>query len=256
MEFTDVFIAIARAAGIPARESVGYAYTSNGRLRPLSFVADVLHAWPEYYDTDQHVWVPIDPTWASTTGGVNYFDKLDFNHIVFAHYGVTSDYPYPAGFYRKNGKTTKDVTVTFATSKFIQPTSNLATTISFPTLVTAGITARGSVTVENSVGAAIPAATMLIQSSPIDIAFTRTETDIPPFARFTYPVTMKIPNYFMNGNGRILTSVNGQTQQFMFKIQPITSFFLIPTLCFSGILIILLVLATRKLHLWKRQKKQ
>ena len=53
MEFTDLFIAIARAAGIPARESVGYAYTTNTKLRPLSLITDVLHAWPEYYDTEK-----------------------------------------------------------------------------------------------------------------------------------------------------------------------------------------------------------
>lgn len=53
MEFTDLFISIARAAGIPARRIVGYAYTNNTKLRPLSLVTDVLHAWPEYYDTEK-----------------------------------------------------------------------------------------------------------------------------------------------------------------------------------------------------------
>jgi transglutaminase-like putative cysteine protease len=256
MEFTDVFIAIARAAGIPAREAVGYAYTSNSRLRPLSLVADVLHAWPEYYDNDQHVWIPIDPTWANTTGGVNYFDKLDFNHIVFAHYGAQSDYPYPAGFYRQDGKTTKDVTVTFATSKFIQPTPELATTISFPAVITAGITARGSVTVQNNTGGSVPSANITIQSTPIDVAITKTETNIPPFAILSYPLAMTLPHYFSSGNGRLVVTVNDQTQQLTFRIQPITAFFIIPSLCFGGILILLLVLTTRKLQLWKHRKKQ
>jgi transglutaminase-like putative cysteine protease len=256
MEFTDLFIAIARAAGIPARESVGYAYTTNSRLRPLSLVADVLHAWPEYYDSEQKLWVPVDPTWANTTGGVNYFDKLDFNHIVFTHYGKSSDYPYPAGFYRKNGKTTKDVTVTFASSRFIQPTSKLATVISFPKLVTAGITARGSVSVENAIGAAVPSATITIQSTPVDVAITKTETNIPPYGKLTYPVTMTVPNYLSGGNGRIAADINGEIQQYMFKIQPITAYFIFPILCFSGILVILLILTIRKAHVWKHRKKR
>jgi transglutaminase-like putative cysteine protease len=46
LEFTDLFIAIARAAGIPAREVNGYAYTQDEKQRPLSLVKDVLHAWP------------------------------------------------------------------------------------------------------------------------------------------------------------------------------------------------------------------
>ena len=43
-EFTDLFIAIARAASIPARRDTGFAYTANSRLRPLSLIEDVLTA--------------------------------------------------------------------------------------------------------------------------------------------------------------------------------------------------------------------
>jgi transglutaminase-like putative cysteine protease len=51
LEFTDLFIAIARAAGIPAREIDGFGYTQNAINRPISIDEDILHAWPEYYDT-------------------------------------------------------------------------------------------------------------------------------------------------------------------------------------------------------------
>ncbi len=256
MEFTDLFIAIARAAGIPAREAVGYSYTTNSRLRPLSLVADVLHAWPEYYDSEKKVWIPVDPTWANTTGGVNYFDKLDFNHIVFAIYGKSSDYPYPAGFYRKSGKTTKDVTVAFAESRFILPAAKLNTSVSFPKLVTAGITARGEVTVQNTTGAALPTVALTIQSTPVDVSLSKTAVDVPPFATLTYPVALTIPNYFKAGTGRIVAAVNGQTAQYVFNIQPITAFFIFPIICFSGILIILLILTVRKRHAWKHRKKR
>jgi len=86
MGFTDLFIALARAAGIPARELDGYAYTSDNVLKPLSIEfrgTDVLHAWPEFYDP-HFGWVAIDPTWGSTTNGLDYFSKLDTNHFVFA----------------------------------------------------------------------------------------------------------------------------------------------------------------------------
>ncbi|MCX6792192.1 MAG: transglutaminase family protein, partial [Candidatus Gottesmanbacteria bacterium] len=256
MEFTDLFIAITRAAGIPAREAIGYAYTTNSRLRPLSLIADVLHAWPEYYDGARKLWIPVDPTWANTTGGVNYFDKLDFNHIVFAIYGKSSDYPYPAGFYRKNGKTTKDVAVTFASSRFIQPVSKLNTAVSFPKLVTAGLAARGEVTVENTTGAAVPQVSVTIQSTPVDVGVAKTVPNVPPFGKLTYPLALTIPNYFKAGTGRLVIGVNGQTQQYVFNIQPITSYFIFPIICFSGILLILLMLTLRKTHLWKHRKKR
>jgi hypothetical protein len=255
MEFTDLFIAIARAAGIPAREAVGYAYTTNSKLRPLSLVTDVLHAWPEYYDNAKKIWISVDPTWANTTGGVNYFDKLDFNHIVFAIRGKSSEYPYPAGFYRKGGKTTKDVTVAFAATPFTVPTGKLISTFSFPTSITAGIRANGTLTIENTTGVAVPAADIVVQSSPVDIAIVKTETNIPPYGKITIPLSMTVPNYLTHGTGRFVASVNGETSQFGFSIQPITSYFIIPILSFSAILVILIFIAIERSRIWKHRKK-
>jgi hypothetical protein len=113
MEFTDLFIAIARAAGIPAREINGYAYTENPEIQPLSLVADVLHSWPEYWDEERKAWIPIDPTWASTTGGVNFFDKLDLRHFSFVIHGEDSSKPYPPGSYKLGSNPQKDVFVSF-----------------------------------------------------------------------------------------------------------------------------------------------
>lgn len=113
MEFTDLFIAIARAAGIPAREIDGYAYTENPQLQPLSLVADVLHAWPEYYDKEKEAWIPVDPTWGSTSGGVDYFNKLDLRHFAFVIHGKDSTKPYPPGSYKLGLNPQKDVYVSF-----------------------------------------------------------------------------------------------------------------------------------------------
>lgn len=116
-EFTDAFITLARAVGIPAREHNGYAYTQNPGLRPLSLVRDVLHAWPEYFDIESQTWVPVDPTWGNTTGGVNYFDQLDLNHFTFVIRGLDSEKPYPAGYYKYEASQNKDILVEFANEK-------------------------------------------------------------------------------------------------------------------------------------------
>jgi len=113
MEFTDVFIALARAAGIPTREINGFAYTENPEIQPLSLVADVLHAWPEYWSEEVSAWIPIDPTWASTTGGVDYFTKLDLRHFTFVIHGKNSSKPYPPGSYKLGPNPQKDVFVNF-----------------------------------------------------------------------------------------------------------------------------------------------
>lgn len=114
-EFTDLFITFARAKGVPARRLTGYANTQNELLRPLSFVEDVLHAWPEYYDQEQQTWVNVDPTWENTSGGVDYFNQFDLNHVVFAINGLSSELPYPAGSYKlSNQERSKDIDVKFA----------------------------------------------------------------------------------------------------------------------------------------------
>lgn len=110
MEYSDLFIALAREKGIPAREVVGYAVTDNYSLQPLSFFGDVLHAWPEYYDKARETWQHIDPTWGNTAL-VDYFSTFDLDHIAFVYHGKDTTFPLPPGVY-KIRKNTKDVYVT------------------------------------------------------------------------------------------------------------------------------------------------
>lgn len=123
-DFTNIFVSIARKSGIPSRELEGYAISENPDLKPLSLTQDVLHAWPEYFDKTKSTWTQIDPTWANTTRGIDYFNKLDFNHIVFVIHGENPEHPIPAGGY-KNGQKSKDIyfepisSLTFPTANFM-----------------------------------------------------------------------------------------------------------------------------------------
>jgi transglutaminase-like putative cysteine protease len=101
-EFTDVFVSLARAQNISSREINGYGYTKNATLQPQNTNSDLLHAWPEYYDEDKKTWTSVDPTWGNTTGGIDYFNKLDFSHITFVRHGLEDSYPLPAGAYKSN----------------------------------------------------------------------------------------------------------------------------------------------------------
>ena len=118
-DFTDLFVTLARAKGIPAREVEGFAYTNNSKIKPVNANADILHAWPQYYDLDKQAWISVDPTWGKTTNGVDYFKDLDPNHFVFVFHGLSSENPLPPGGY-KNNHDTKTVEVKFATQE-LQP---------------------------------------------------------------------------------------------------------------------------------------
>ena len=114
-EFSDVLIASARERGIYVREVQGFAFANERELRPVQENSDILHSWVEYYDQSKNIWVPIDPTWQSTSG-IDYFNSFDFNHIVFALHGKKADYPFPAGSY-KSAPGGKDI--------FIEPTTDI-----------------------------------------------------------------------------------------------------------------------------------
>ena len=248
MEFTDLFIAIARAAGIPAREAVGHAHTNNPRLRPVALVSDILHAWPEYYDDERQIWIPVDPTWADTTGGANYFDKLDFNHISFGFYGKSSDYPYPAGFYKKSGSNTKDVVVSFAKTVPAESEPRLEVSYSFPSQATSGFDVKGQVIIGNRGSTFIPFMPVSIQSTPTDVAITQNLTNIPPYANVSIPLTIAIPSYFYKGNGTIVATAGDVINKYDFVIVPLAYQFLLPIAAGLAIVILLLIVWIRSRH--------
>lgn len=156
-DFSDLFVALARAKGIPARGLVGFAYTDNANLRPTKVEGlidtTVLHGWPEYYDTDKKQWIQVDPTWGSTTGGIDYFNRLDTNHFVFVINGTKSTLPIPAGGYKTSENQTDDVKVEFVQ---VLPDIKPKVKISLDRdVVVSGFPGRAKVTVENKSGRAV-----------------------------------------------------------------------------------------------------
>jgi len=121
-EFTDLFVTLTRAKGVPAREIEGFAYSNNPKIKPVSLQNDILHAWPEYYDSATKSWKAIDPTWGKTTNGIDYFDDLDLNHITFVTHGLDSQKPLPPGSY-KSDPNTKSIYIDFASEEIKSSTT-------------------------------------------------------------------------------------------------------------------------------------
>ena len=186
-EFTDLFIALARSAGIPARELEGFAFTSNDRLRPLSLNQDILHAWPEYYDRDKQTWVQIDPTWGKTTGGIDYFSKLDLNHFVFVIHGTDPTKPSPAGAYKIKTDPKKDVTVT-AIGRLNWPKYDLAISLADSSTPT-----QPAIVVRN-VGPIAASGKLELKSEPPGIIDEQIELqDLPPFGFSVFKLSPHLP---------------------------------------------------------------
>ena len=148
LEFTDLFVSLARAKGIPARSVEGYAYTENSKLRPLSLANDILHAWPEYYSEREKRWIMVDPTWGNTTKGMDYYESFDFSHITFVIKGQDSEYPIPAGGY-KFDNTSKDVEVKFAQPADFSAHRKIEITDNFPNFAFPKTTLQGTFDIKN-----------------------------------------------------------------------------------------------------------
>lgn len=247
LEFTDLFITLARAAGIPAREVDGYANTENSRQRPLSLVKDILHAWPEYYDFDKQTWIMIDPTWGNTTGGVDYFDVLDFDHFAFVIRGLDSEYPVPAGGYKYDeDENLKDVHVTFPRF-FTQPQTSVS--IDFDEKPHYSLLPlKATLSMQNTGSGIVTAQKINVSSQELTPGLqTHDITDIPPFGHTDVPVTFRSQSLLTNREFPLTITIAGITLTKSLKVEPILfSVYALAGGSFIAVLTILIFIITKK----------
>lgn len=240
MEFTDLFIALARASGIPARELDGFAYTANPKLRPLSLNRDILHAWPEYWD-EAKGWVMVDPTWENTTGGVDYFFKLDLNHFVFAVKGLSSNTPAPAGSYKYIGQDSKDVKVSLSDKDFLgKPQLDIKVKVSSPIL--AGFPEKIKVSLTNLGNSLYSSSDLAVNAGRLKILGTEglKSGPIPAFGTAEFELNLRttrqpfgFKSLFENYQDEINVLVAGQKFSQQVEVKPFIIFQTVPFLAFG-----------------------
>lgn len=222
LEFTDLFIALARAAGIPAREVDGFAYTENSKERPLSLLKDILHAWPEYYDFERESWIMVDPTWGNTTKGLDYFNQLDFDHFSFVIKGESSKYPIPAGGYKLEGQEVlKDLDISFSDS-FGGARSQFAIEENFSKSYVAGLPIQENITIKNIGKNISEPQTITVASSSLNPTPEKFLLDpIPPFGYLTFKVNFQATPILTNKVDTITITFEKQTFSKNLRIYPI-----------------------------------
>lgn len=224
MEFTDLFIALARAANIPARELNGYAYTNNSNLRPSSLAKDILHSWPEYWD-DKKGWVMVDPTWENTTNGMDYFSKLDLNHFVFVIKGSSSETPIPAGSYRNQNSSDQDVKVTLANVDFLgHPQIDVA--IDTSSFVFSGFPATAKVKITNTGNAFYPAAPLSLVANKLIVLNNDGQNTgiIPAFGSSEFNFQIRTPSLLDSYQDQIILFMGGQKFAKEITLKPLMLF--------------------------------
>lgn len=247
MEFTDLFITLARAAGIPAREINGYAYTENPTVEPLGLVADVLHSWPEYYDKEKGVWIPVDPTWGSTSG-VDFYNKLDLRHFAFVIHGQSSTHPYPPGSYKLGANPQKDVYVSFGqlpTNKVSIPEVSLQPLRTLPLLdsiYTATINNPGP-TALYSLYPTIYYDSLENRRSVIDV--------LPPFSKQQIQITIPYSILGKNTPNMLRVSVNSSFSELITNKKQVILYSLVGVLFIISIIIIVILVKLKKISILK-----
>ena len=212
MEYTDLFIALARSSGIPAREVNGYAYTSDDTDRPLSLRlegGDVLHAWPQAY-IPQTGWVMVDPTWGSTSGS-SYFSTFDLSHLAFVIKGESSEYPLPAGSY-KTDPNQKDVVVSLSENiDVLEEEPNLEVAIEFAPYVIAPFQTKAVIKVKNTGKTSVFGTKISLESSLLSLDNESFEVGtIPPSAEAEVVVNLNPQNALTHGEEKITADISAK----------------------------------------------
>ncbi|MEW6592511.1 MAG: transglutaminase domain-containing protein [Candidatus Hadarchaeota archaeon] len=128
-EYSNLFVALARAAGIPAKGISGNAYLTIYNVTGSGAdINTVGHAWPIFY-LPNYGWVPVDGVWPLNVGS---FGKSDYFHIVGASTGgegvvdsqgsinwpgpgaISTNWQYYVGQPVASGDVTRDISGTVA----------------------------------------------------------------------------------------------------------------------------------------------
>lgn len=209
-EFADLFISLARAADLSARLSLGYAISSNSQLRPTSF-ASGLHCWAEYFDPLIGGWSMVDPTWQSTTGGID-FSRFDLNHLVMVTQGSTSDQTLIP----------EKIEVRLSDNNFV--TSNkLSLSINANRTIFAGLPSKALIRIENQGNFSKDQAKLIFNSGKLTTTGTTAFStgEIPPMGMWEYQFDLRTPSLWSSFEEILQLQVDDQTIDHKVIVKPL-----------------------------------
>lgn len=227
LEFTDLFIAISRAGGIPSREIDGYAYTQNTSQRPLLSGEEILHAWPEYYDMQAKKWIMVDPTWQNTTGGVDYFHTFDLDHIAFVIHGASSTMPLPAGAYTLPGQPSgSTIRIGFAPES-VTPNPTAQFSLAGASQSTAGFPMIVHLVIKNTGSVLFPTQKVIVQTALGRGDQTITTPVVPPFGTASIAIPLPPTGFLTSAKDMVTIRVAGQTLTKVISVTPLSFIFIV-----------------------------
>lgn len=189
-ELADAVVTIARKNGVAARLVTGVTSVLHSESYPNCITSNqTLHSWVEIFDQSNKTWLPIDPVWEVSSGGVSFFNRPDLAHITLVTNGYSSDLPSALG----SQTTPATFTLTPTATQQAQPqTSQLE--VSFHPYVLWGIPLPGvyHLRVKNTGSQALYAVPISISTQPT-ISHFQSVTTLPSILPYeTHEVTTVI----------------------------------------------------------------
>jgi hypothetical protein len=178
----------------------------------------------------------VDPTWGNTTGGVDYFSVLDFDHFAFVIKGEDSTYPLAPGDYTTtSAPNPKDIQVSFVQS--LPADTPLVKTVPGPvSIAIAGFPIKNSVTIDNLGPSYLEPQLLYISSNaltpPNQIITT---AGIPPYGHEDVEYSFNPVSFLTNANDGFTIQLEGNVSEQSVQIMP---FFLTPA-GIGGILVVI-----------------
>lgn len=229
----DLFVALSRAAGIPAREVFGYWIGSDANPNPI--------VWSEFLDPNRNAWVAADPSLGRTNGS-NFLDTLDFKHLSLGNNGPDSsltDLP--------------SVELNFHPGKIdFSQNAKVGLRVDVPKEIIAGFPAEATVYVENYGPGIYTGQIVTLGSSDLGFRNPGQATGVlPPFSNHALKFSV-IPTGWMTSQNDIITlDFDREHREYSTRIKPFykNSFLLTISILFSLGILSLIAQIARSLFL-------
>lgn len=212
-DYTDLFVTLARARKVPAREVIGIIPSSQGSTPQLQ-------SWAQYYQSETNSWRMVDPSLEAATRGLNYFSDWDLNHFTFLIRGQSSTKPFFPNFSTKDSF---NITVSPSEADIdIFSQSKITLRPDIPAHATAGFPISGKIFVENNGPTIHNSETLRLSSQQFSFEKQILETEIlPPFSSKVLDIKILSPNWLSSTNGTISLQTSDTTRDFPVTIEPI-----------------------------------
>ena len=187
----------------------------------------------------------VDPTWGSTTGGVDYFNTLDFDHFAFVIKGKDSSYPVPAGGYKlSQDQNLIDVNVSIGDN--FNPNVVLLPNIALQSEAMAGFPIDLSIKVQNlgnsiSTNQNLTESTAYLTPTQQTIYFQK----IPPYGFVQIPIAFDKTSFLTNRTDTVKITIGNTVYSQGIRILPIVlnQWVLLGGVIFLAISIISIIIA-------------